>query len=79
MQPRLGHRHFAAPRRPATPQERASKAVTRALRGVFVSSIKLSLFHAGFTWWAGGAGGLEGGGKGKREGGRRRGRLERCG
>ena len=35
----------------ASNQERASKAVTRALRGVFVSSLKLALFHAGFTWW----------------------------
>ncbi|WIA18476.1 hypothetical protein OEZ85_009932 [Tetradesmus obliquus] len=31
-------------------QDRASRAVTRAMRGVFVSSLKLSAFHAGFTW-----------------------------
>lgn len=34
----------------APAQSRAAAAVTRALRGVFVSSLKLALFHAGFTW-----------------------------
>jgi hypothetical protein len=31
-------------------QDRASRAVTKALRGVFVSSLKLAGWHAGFTW-----------------------------
>ncbi len=39
--------HHASPQES---QEKASQAVTRAMRGVFVSSLKLLVFHAGFTW-----------------------------
>jgi hypothetical protein len=31
-------------------QDRAIHAVTKTMTGVFVSSLKLSAFHAGFTW-----------------------------